>query len=257
MYLRRMKGFLWILLGTFPLWLSGQDTIRLPLFGIDLKILYMGSPHAGVMLYNMHDNENTSALAGRVISRKYGGEYFELLHTGKRLLSFALGEDSVHVDPNRIYTDTGIWIQLLKNDIADTLVFDRIARWRDSLLTILKIQDRELVIALHNNTNEKYSFQSYQAGEEFENEAEALYQGKLRDVDDFYFVTDPGIMHALDEGRYNIVLQNNTLMTDDGSLSVYCARAGIPYINVEAEHHHLIRQIKMLIYVFQQLLTKE
>jgi hypothetical protein len=148
-------------------------------------------------------------------------------------------------------------MQLTRNKVLDTLIFDSIAMWRDTMLRMLDIHSRELVIALHNNTNKKYSFKSYMTGEEYEKEAEALVLGKYKDKDDFYFVTDHDIMHRLSEGRYHIVLQHNDMMTDDGSLSVYCGKAGIPYINVEAEHHHLVRQIKMLIFVFQKLLQKE
>jgi len=239
----------------FPLY--AQDSLQLPLLGRDIKVYFSGIPQSSVLLYNMHDNENTSATAGRVVSRKYGGEYFELMHEGKRNISFQFGEDSIHIDPNRIYTDAGIWAQLEKNKSKDTTVFLAIQSWRNSLLTILDVQHRELVIALHNNTNQYYGYKSYEPGEEFENEAASLHRGKLRDKDDFYFVTDPHIMEQLETGKYNVVLQANNTMTDDGSLSVYCAQAGIPYVNVEAQHNRLMRQMKMLIFVFQKLMHKE
>jgi len=72
-------------------------------------------------------------------------------------------------------------------------------------------------------------------------------------MDDFYFVTDPLIFQILSSGRYHVVLQAEETLTDDGSLSVYCAQLGIPYINVEAQHKHLVRQTKMLIYAYQKL----
>ncbi len=239
----------------FPL--CAQDSLQLPLLGRDVKVYFSGVPQSQVLLYNMHDNENTSATAGRIVSREYGGEYFELMHEGKRLISFAWNEDSIHIDPNRIYTDAGIWAQLEKNKSSDTIAFLAIQSWRNSLLTILDIQHRELVIALHNNTNQHYGYKSYMPGEEFENEAASLHRGSLKDKDDFYFVTDPGIMELLETGKYNVVLQANNTMTDDGSLSVYCAQAGIPYVNVEAQHNRLLRQMKMLIFVFQRLMHKE
>jgi hypothetical protein len=237
--------------------LTAQDSLSLPLMGRPVKVYFSGTPQSPVMLYNMHDNENTAALAGRIVSKKYGGEYFELMHEGKRMISFQYGEDSIHIDPNRIYTDLGIWTQLEKNKISDTVVFRTVQSWRNSLLTILDVDHRELVIALHNNTNQNYSFKSYMPGEEFEIEAAALHKGSLNDKDDFYFVTDPRIMDQLSQGRYNIILQANSTMTDDGSLSVYCAQHNIPYVNVEAQYKRLMRQMKMLIYVFQQLMHKE
>jgi hypothetical protein len=252
-----MKGYIFSVLLFTSAFLSAQDSLSLPLLGRAVKVYFSGAPQSPVLLYNMHDNENTAAIAGRIVSKKYGGEYFELIHEGKRLISFQYGEDSIHIDPNRIYTDAGIWTQLEKNNITDTMVFRTIQSWRNSLLTILDVEHRELVIALHNNTNQHYSFKSYMPGEEFENEAAALRKGSLNDKDDFYFVTDPRIMYQLEPGRYNIVLQSNNTMTDDGSLSVYCAQLGIPYVNVETQQNRLIRQMKMLIYVFQQLMNKE
>jgi hypothetical protein len=233
-----------------------EDIWQMPLLGLDIRMGRVGKPNDPVLLYNMHDNENTSAYAGRIISLRYGGEYFELIHTGKRNLSFLHGEDSVHVDPNRIYTDAGIWQQLAKNKVTDTVIFEAIRIWKDSILQRLNIRGRELVIALHNNSDENYSLHSYLIDGEYVAEAEAVFYGSYPDEDDFFFVTDMRIMEKLATGRYHVILQNNSLMTDDGSLSVYCAQQGIPYVNVETQHGHLVRQLQMLIVVFQRLLEK-
>ena len=230
--------------------------ILIPLLGTPISLEIKGERNSPVLLYNMHDDENTSAMAGRIVSSKYGGEYYELIHTGERHLSFVWQEDSLWIDPNRIYTDAGIWQQLAKNQNADTALFLQIAEWRDSLLSLLKIEDRELVIALHNNTNRFYSLASYTAGGEYELEADTTFQGRINDQDDFYFVTDSTIFKTLAEGRFHVILQANETATDDGSLSVYCGKLGIPYINVEAQHNHLVRQVKMLIFAFQKLVPK-
>ena len=195
-------------------------------------------------------------MAGRMMSTLRGGVYYELMHNGKRNISFLLGEDSIHIDPNRIYTDTGIWLQLAKNKITDTLAHRLIAAWRDSLLGELDIEHRSLVVALHNNTNQNYGFKSYEPDGEYEDEAHAVSKGCVRDKDDFYFVTNLQILNRLSEGQYHVVMQANDTMTDDGSLSVYCAKFGIPYINVEAQHGHLFRQVAMMVFVYQQILSK-
>ena len=230
-----------------------QHQFSIPLCGTDISLAVRGSENSPVLLYNMHDNENTAAIAGRIIAVKYGGQYFELVHNGERNISFVFNEDTISIDPNRIYTDAGIWQQMAKNKSADSLLFMEIAMWRDTLLSILNVNERSLVIALHNNTNKYYSLSSYTSGGEYQTEADTTYEGKIRDKDDFYFVTDPKIFDILSTGRYHVVLQANDSMTDDGSLSVYCGQLGIRYINVETQHNHLIRQIKMLIYAFQHL----
>jgi len=230
-----------------------QHKVGIPLCGTDIFLTIRGFEGSPVLLYNMHDNENTSAIAGRIMAAEYGGQYMELEHSGERNISFFFGEDSIYIDPNRIYTDAGIWLQMKKNHMEDTLLFEELVMWRDSLLSILHINERNLVIALHNNSNKNYSFCTYASGGEYEFEADDIYEGKIRDMDDFYFVTDPKIFEALSTGKYHVVLQAKETVTDDGSLSVYCAQNGVRYINVEAQHHHLLRQIRMLIFAFEHL----
>ena len=249
-----MKGLIFCLWWLTCLTLHAQDTIPLPISGTNVQVLRFGAKDSPVLLYNMHDNENSSALAGRIFASNYAVTYYELIHNGKRNISFLFGEDSLHIDPNRIYTDTGVWLQLARNKNSDTLAFRLIAAWRDSLLSIIRPDGRSLVIALHNNTNQQYSFKSYMPGEEYEDEAQAVYKGCVRDKDDFYFVTDPDIMHRLIPGQYHVILQANDVATDDGSLSVLCGRLSIPYINVEAQHGHFWRQLRMLLFAFNQVL---
>ncbi len=249
-----MKGYFSSLVLVLATCAWSQDTLNLPLIGTPIDVLSFGQDSSGILLYNMHDNENASALAGRVFATYHGGvAYYELMHDGHRNISFLHGADSLHIDPNRIYTDAGIWQQLARNKNNDTLAFQAIALWRDSLLNILQIDRRTLVIALHNNTNQNYGFKSYMPGGEYEAEAEAVYKGCVRDKDDFYFVTQYPILDRLVCGQYHVVIQSWDTLTDDGSLSVYCARLGIPYVNIEAQHGHFWRQLRMLLFAYSQL----
>ncbi|MEO6130288.1 MAG: hypothetical protein ABIQ02_00465 [Saprospiraceae bacterium] len=252
-YLSPMKMYtsLFYMISLYASWSPNQ--VSLPLCGTDINLSISGFKNSPVLMYNMHDNENTAAISGRIMAVKYGGQYMELEHSGDRNITFLYETDTISIDPNRIYTNTGIWLQLAKNNIEDTSAFNEIAIWRDSLLSILNLNSRTLVIALHNNTNENYSFSSYTFGGEYAKEADTTYQGAIKDMDDFYFVTDPGIFEVLATGRYHVVLQANETMTDDGSLSVYCAQNGIRYVNIEAQQGRLLRQIKMLIFAFQHL----
>ena len=42
------------------------------------------------------------------------------------------------------------------------------------------------------------------------------------------------------------MLQDNANVPDDGSMSVYFAQRGIPYLNIEAHNDHLQEQIEMV-----------
>jgi len=56
------------------------------------------------------------------------------------------------------------------------------------------------------------------------------------DPDDFNFVTDDRFFRAFKVQGFNDILQDNRIRRDDGSLSVFSGRKGIPYINVEAQN---------------------
>lgn len=285
-----------------------------------VQLIVHRSAKSGFLYYNMHDDENTSVDAARDIVKQYGGELYELVHTGRRFVGFNYDSAYYLIDPNRIYTDAGVWRELRRIALRDSLIraealraadVARLAEQRDSLMAIdsmlyvlLSAQDftkgvyamlqegrlvirlplpplqftardtqvfhlvrdfakaliaimhvdaQDMVVALHNNTNNGYSLESYAVGNIYEDEAHAIYRGWHPDPDDFYFVTDRRIFEALQPNHFHIVLQDNTRMTDDGSLSVYCGQRGIPYINVEAQHGHLKEQKEMLKIMLERL----
>ena len=116
----------------------------------------------------------------------------------------------------------------------------------EELLRTYALDNASAVIALHNNTDQRYAATSYLSGAELAQDAAHVSLEAGVDPDDFFFVTQQGLFEALKAAKFNVVLQDNRTVTDDGSLSVYCGQQGIPYVNVEAEHGHLEAQVKML-----------
>ena len=121
------------------------------------------------------------------------------------------------------------------------------------MIDLYQLPRVQAVVALHNNTPERYGANSYAPGQEYAQDAAAVHLVPGSDLDDFFFVTEHGIYQALVELGFNVVLQNNAAVTDDGSLSVYCGQHRIPYVNVEAQHGHLRQQIDMLTSLFTVL----
>lgn len=85
-YIRAMNYYmsLYLMVALAHLW--DRPEAQIPLEDTPITLAMSGDTNATVLLYNMHDNENTSAIAGRLVSSKYGGQYFELLHTGIAIL---------------------------------------------------------------------------------------------------------------------------------------------------------------------------
>ncbi len=305
---------------------TAQDTIHTFVVGDTLvKLVEYESTAPGPLFFNMHDDENTSVEAAKEVLKKSGGKLYELVHGGVRNIAFHVDTLNYDVDPNRIYTNAGIWLQVkseflrdsvqradrlrlkldsllrvgiqpdasmfrylsdsarevltinssldsrnlshLKRDSTfaldtipayrftadDSIAFRILRGFADSLLTLLQIDSQNLVIALHNNKEEGYSMASYLVDSIYQNEAQAVYIGMHPDPDDFYFVTERRLFEALQPNHFHIVLQDNTHVTDDGSLSVYCGKRGIHYVNVEAQHEHLKDQRMMLKILLKRL----
>jgi hypothetical protein len=261
----------------------------------------------------MHDDEHTSVEAAAEVLNGTGGTLFELSHTGERFIEFHLDSTRYAIDPNRIFTDAGVWREMRrafdqdslkqaamlhsihvkwtekaarlwsKDDdpisksvtnrliqtldkwripeeippfrltASDTSAFQSVRSFAQTLISVMELDTRPLVIALHNNKESGYSVSSYRIDSIYAQEAQAIYLGWHPDPDDFYFVTDRRLFEALQPGYYHIVLQDNARMTDDGSLSVYCGQRGIPYVNVEAQHGHAFDQHSMLHFLMERI----
>ena len=67
-----------------------------------------------------------------------------------------------------------------------------------------------------------------------------------KDPHDFFYVTSRQAFDFLSARNFNVVLQNNQDVHDDGSLSVWAARQQIDYINAEGGTGNLISQMAML-----------
>ena len=227
--------------------LSSQEVVAsLDLGGTIVELVAHRSEKPGYLFYNMHDDENTGVDAAKKVIKKKGGVLYELVHSGKRYIEFDYDTLHFQIDPNRIYTDTGVWRELERSAIRDTVVFNMVSAFADTLISLMDVNNQLIVVTLHNNSQDNYSMRSYLPGEIYEVDAEAVYNGKWKDDDEFYFVTSARLYGLLTPVKFNVVLQNNAHMTDDGSLSVYCGQRGIEYVNIEAQHGHKRANRKMV-----------
>ena len=179
------------------------------------------------LLCNVHDDENTSVQAAKVFlaKAKVGGRLVEFRHTGERNVMFQLGDRRFEFDPNRIYTSAGVAKTLAgraeedealtaEDPEAQKIVEDVGQRF----IKAVQLKSAQVVIALHNNTEDRYAAWNYLKGQEYEIEAADVHLNAERDTDDFFFVTDRRLFDALAAREFNVVLQNNEAATDDGSL---------------------------------------
>ena len=206
-----------------------------------------------ISFVHVHEDEITAvAAANWLLDTVRKGCFVTWQCQQDRFVHFTLNDIPYRFDPNRIYTTAGIIATLKSNDeIYSATAADTVKAIADSFLKKY-IDSNLLVIALHNNSERGgLSINSYKKGAVYGKDAKAVFVNPQLDADDFFYTTELSFFNFLRTKKYNVVLQDNVKVTDDGSLSVCCSGKKIPYINIEAQNGHLQQQKKMLKVVWE------
>jgi hypothetical protein len=199
-----------------------------------------------IVFINLHDDETTAVQATKAWLEKKGGLFIKIDNYHKRNIRFGLGSSSYLFDPNRIFNREGI-LQTLKfhhNSINEKAV-DEIEKFSDWLLRLIP-ENPECIIALHNNTDGAFSVMSYLPGNQRNRDAKLVNVAETQDPDDFFLTTNEELFEKIKEAGYNIMLQDNEKASDDGSLSVYCGKKNIRYVNCETQHGKVKQYSQMM-----------
>jgi hypothetical protein len=248
----------------------GQDVVSMQL-GDSLVQFVTENPDKDkqILFINVHENEATSMQAIRAYDVRDEYPFMYLKHNGTRRISFNMDGVVYSVDPNRIFSHDGILATIQFDSVYHTKFIgknknsdsglerytitpmwnvNKAAKMTKKLSrAVLKaVKNARCIISLHNNTPDNYSILSYQPGRGEAQNARELYINPKMDPDDFIYTTSNFIFQSLKTLEINVILQDNENCIDDGSLSVYCGKHGIPYANVEAEEGHLTQQIDLI-----------
>ena len=203
--------------------------VRLQQYGIGRDTAYL----------LLHHDETAAAEAAHRFLQHRTGYVVQINNAGKRKLTFTSQGKAYTVDPNRIFTTTGILKQLKGDDAA----LPQVQAFANYLLK--QIAGSKIVIALHNNTEGDFSVHSYNTGA-LRTDAAAVHTASGADADNFIFTTDARIFERCKAGGFHAVLQNNAAAVDDGSASVYFGKQGTTYLNIEAQHGHVAFTLQAL-----------
>lgn len=206
-------------------------------------------PELSVAFISLHSNETTGIRAADTFLQTTCGYLVRLENNEQRNVKFTYNKKVYEFDPNRIFSKEGIIASLKLHKSYDAAVVPQIQRFASSLIN--KWKNATTYIAVHNNTDSSYSILSYLKGGSSFKDAKAVHRNIEMDIDDFFFTTDINIYRKLKERNFNVILQDNKLAKDDGSLSIYYGRRGKRYVNVEAEHGHYEVQLEMLNVLWQ------
>lgn len=212
---------------------------------IELVVQQFGERQDIVML-NLHDDETTSVEAARRVLAETGGVLFRIENDEARLISFEQDGRSWRFDPNRMFSAAGIKATLTKfNNTFNEAAVATVTGFASFLLDQLPSGTRTL-IALHNNDEGNLSVDSYRPGGPYAKDVEKVHKSAISDADNFFLTTDKDLFGRISLRGFNIVLQENRLAADDGSLSIYYGRNSRSYVNVEVQQGQVEEQEKMI-----------
>lgn len=210
---------------------------RLELSGLPWIRIRNGS--APLRLLRIHGNEETAREAVELLIEKTPGEAW-IVDSQTRHVTI----DGLRLDPNRMFSRAGAEknLRLLNPEarpeqIAELL--DQLDRGRDALMKTLAPPPGGLWIAAHNNG----------PGYSIDTEApisQRIHKPQPGSPRDFFLFTSAADFEIAMKGPYNAVLQDRPGGEDDGSLSRWCAARGVRYVNAEAAHGKLDKQLEML-----------
>lgn len=201
---------------------------------IQLKTYQYGNVKDMVYI-NLHDDEITSINGAKKILGKKGGYLIKIENSKTRNIKFKLDGQYYTVDPNRMFSRTGIAQSLLVFGRTSKKAIDEIEKFANRVLRLIP-ENPSCIIALHNNSNGKYSINSYLPGNLREKDAKQIHINPDKDADDLFLTTDSVLFSRLAKEKYNTIWQDNINAKKDGSLSVYCGENNMPYVNCETEH---------------------
>lgn len=173
------------------------------------------------------------------------GKLYELKAQGTRMIQFRIGKRVFEADPNRIFTPDGARKTLVERGRMTGAAVETLYAFSEKLVEKIT-ESSTTIISLHNSTDGAFSIESYLPSQVYAANAEEVFLASGQDADDFFFVTERTLFDKIKSRNYNVVLQNNAVTEDDGSLSVYCGQKNYRYVNVEAENGHIGQQVEML-----------
>ena len=223
-----------------------EKTIFYDLAGniIPIKVQQYGDK-TDIVFINLHDDEITSVDATKRVLEEYGGLLIEVENNAQRNILFKLDRYSYKVDPNRIFSAQGIKKSLDQLGRISGKAVDEVEKLGQRIIQLIP-EEATCIIALHNNTPDLFSVLEYAPGKARSVDCNKVYINAEQDADDFFLTTDNKLYQKLADKGFNTILQDNKNCTEDGSLSVYCGRKSIRYVNCETEHGKVEQYYKML-----------
>ncbi len=223
-----------------------RDTIIQPTFYNNTTYIKIKSDPAfsPIVFISLHNDEATGQQVVSNYLKQNHSAFIQIENNKLRLISFTSLKRKYAFDPNRIFSKEGIRLTLGLYSSYSPKAAIQVKKFADLILKPLA--DAKTIIAVHNNSHGKYSILGYLKGGKDCKNALRVNEITGSDPDDFFLTTSTLLFERLKAKNFNIVLQDNEHVFNDGSLSYYYRNINAQYINIEAQEGHFSKQAEML-----------
>jgi hypothetical protein len=219
--------------------------IKFKFYDNTISIRITGAPGTSPIVFiSLHDDETTAQRVVSTYLKNNDLAFIQIENNKKRLIRFTYLKRSYAFDPNRIFSREGIKKTLKLYGSYSPVVANKVKEF--AALILNQLNKAKTIIAVHNNSNGKYSILSYLQGGKLCRNAIKVNKVAKSDPDDFFLTTSLLLFEKLKKKNFNVVLQDNLNVYDDGSLSFYYRHINKRYINMEARKGHFLKQAQML-----------
>lgn len=240
-----------------------KSTAKLRLGSAEVRVNLYSNPASNLTFVAPHHNEQAGLRLAKEFVASRGGrlveiESFDANGRPSRYVMFTRNGKAYSIDPNRIFTENGRGCGVpaeIRSDVEKfagdllQILFEDPAAYRES---------GRFIVAVHNNADVESKAHPARAGDltaaafvkvagvshgTFQDQAAGVYLSNAEDdPDNFVFLSTPEYIGYFADFGFNVVVQrpaaslsSKKCSVDDGSLSVYSALSGIPYICLEAD----------------------
>lgn len=252
-------------------------------FRVGKSIVYMEKffkPGLDFTFLHVHTNELTAYFGLKHFINRHGGKGFLFLgpahknvHKRTRRFPFQLNGKEYYLDLNRIFCDdflrrhfylVGRLYGYSHNTYAEFDAHEKeirreIRKLRDFVLYLFLVQEKPAVVVHDNHTPIGWAeaiFRGYAS-----KTARRAWYKPGSSYRNFFYVTEARDFTFLKQAGYNVMLQDNDRVKDDGSASVAFAKKGKRYVSIEVERdtnksqksfHYLQGMLQTLVRCFRQ-----
>ncbi|HWJ90351.1 MAG TPA: hypothetical protein VNR87_04530 [Flavisolibacter sp.] len=197
---------------------------------------------ASYVLVSLHSNELAAIRTAMNFAEARNAVFYRLMNSERRNVEADLLDKKITFDPNCIFTTTGRKQNLKMNHCFDKPIDEQV--FQLSRFIIRDMSNEKAIVSVHSSDD--HSILEYKKGGALHKQAKEICQQPSMDAGDFMVTNEEYIYRALKSKGFNVVLQNKAKAKDDGSLGIFCSRAGKPYVGIETRAGHTEEELRML-----------